>query len=726
MLNEQTLEFGQARLKAKTSLCFTTRKVGGRTGYLVEDELTGKFFQVGLAQYTFLSLLNGRRTVSSALEKTSSLMRQHAFDQQQVADLCKWAIESGLVETELGSTMAQREELASAETMRKATSLMNPISVKIPLFCPDEIITTANRFLGWTMGPIGALIWLIVVGYGFALLLLNADRFMENSVRSFSANDLIWFAVASVILKLTHELAHGLACKRFGGRVSSCGMLLLLLIPLPYVDVTSSWRFENKWQRILTAAAGMLCELFIAAVACIVWVSCDPGPMQFHAGNVIIAATLHTLIFNANPLMRFDGYYILSDWLEIPNLSMHGRAYVKGFFKQLYFGVKPKPLAEVGSRGVMVKAYGFGTIFWFFMISVGLSLGASSLLEGFGLLIALVGLFLWFGLPVVKFIKYVAVGTKFDQPNRRHFAVAASVTCLTVGAFLFACPSPSVVSAPLVVDYEPLGSIRARVAGFANHIHVTEGQHVEAGQLLVALENPELESELSSLLIDVAISELRIKSLLTAGEIPSVQLERENLVSLKKRRDELQRLIGSLHVVASQPGTVIASELDSMLGTYVRPGDELLSVGQPGEIQALALARQQDLPWLKANERSPVRLFLWGQPQTSWLTGTVRRINPRARDDVPHDAFAASNGGPLAVVPRDQVEGATEDGQQDMMLTEPRVPVEISLSESDRANLSAGQVGTMLIRGRDQNMASYLAGNFVRFIRKNNFRTHGL
>jgi putative peptide zinc metalloprotease protein len=158
----------------------------------------------------------------------------------------------------------------------------------------------------------------------------------------------------------------------------------------------------------------------------------------------------------------------------------------------------------------------------------------------------------------------------------------------------------------------------------------------------------------------------------------------------------------------------------------VRPGDELLSVGQPGEIQALALARQQDLPWLKANERSPVRLFLWGQPQTSWLTGTVRRINPRARDDVPHDAFAASNGGPLAVVPRDQVEGATEDGQQDMMLTEPRVPVEISLSESDRANLSAGQVGTMLIRGRDQNMASYLAGNFVRFIRKNNFRTHGL
>jgi putative peptide zinc metalloprotease protein len=278
----------------------------------------------------------------------------------------------------------------------------------------------------------------------------------------------------------------------------------------------------------------------------------------------------------------------------------------------------------------------------------------------------------------------------------------------------------------LVVDYEPLGSIRARVAGFANHIHVTEGQHVEAGQLLVALENPELESELSSLLIDVAISELRIKSLLTAGEITSVQLERENLVSLKKRRDELQRLIGSLHVVASQPGTVIASELDSMLGTYVRPGDELLSVGQPGEIQALALARQQDLPWLKANERSPVRLFLWGQPQTSWLTGTVRRINPRARDDVPHDAFAASNGGPLAVVPRDQVEGATEDGQQDMMLTEPRVPVEISLSESDRANLSAGQVGTMLIRGRDQNMASYLAGNFVRFIRKNNFRTHGL
>ena len=124
-----------------------------------------------------------------------------------------------------------------------------------------------------------------------------------------------------VVLKLIHELAHSLVCKKYGGRVASCGILVLLMIPMPYVDVTSSWRFENKWKRILTSAAGMLSEVFVAAIACYVWANSQPGPIQYHAGNVIITASLHTLLFNINPLMRFDGYYMLADWLEIPNLS---------------------------------------------------------------------------------------------------------------------------------------------------------------------------------------------------------------------------------------------------------------------------------------------------------------------------------------------------------------------------------------------------------------------
>jgi len=708
MLNEQTLEFGQAKLKAKNALRFSSRKIGKRLGYIVEDELTGKFFQIGLSQYTFLSLLTGRRTVNEALERTATLLRKHAFDQQEVASLCKWAIESGLLETEIGTTEQSRERMATDQAMQKATSWLNPITLKIPLASPDGFITAANRVLGWLVSPFGAFLWLAMVCYGFGLLLIHSDRFFSGSLTSFSANDVLWFAVAWLLLKLVHEMAHGLVCKSFGGRVSSCGMLLLLMIPLPYVDVTSSWSFANKWQRILTSAAGMLCEIFVAAIACVVWVNANPGPIQYHASNVIVAATLHTLIFNANPLMRFDGYYILSDFVEIPNLATHGRAYVKGFFKWLYFGTKQKPVEEVGLRALVVRAYGFGTIFWFFMISIGLSMAASGLLEGIGLMIALVGIFLWFVMPVFKFGKYVMLGSKFEQPNRKWFAVAASITCLIAGTFLFACPSPSVVSAPVVIDYKPGGII------------------VAEGDLLVTLENQDLEAEYASLRVDIEISKLRIKSLLSGGEIALVQLEEESLLSNEKRLADLEILLANLEVRATQAGQVIAADFESKLGTYFHPGDELLIVGDRDSIQATALVKQEDIRWVNTDSELRVEILVWGDGNKEVVAGTLVRSNPRARDDLPHEAFAASNGGPLAVVPREQVEGDNSSEDAPLMLTEPRVPIEIALEPDDQQRMMAGQSGLLMLRGRQEVMAGYLADRMIRFARKNNFRTHGL
>ena len=526
-LNEQTLQFGQAKLKAKDCLRFTMRRSGGELWYMVEDEIAGKFFQIGLPQYTLLSLLDGKRTVNDALMKTATLLRQSALDEQEAANLCKWTIESGLVETELSSSSSRRAKAAEKELMRKTISWLNPISLKFPIFNPDNIVTSATRFLGWLVSPVGALIWFMVVVYGGFVFLTHASEFVNRRVFSFSPDDIMWFAVAWLLLKLVHESAHGIVCKQFGGRVTSFGILLLLFIPLPFVDVTSSWRFANKWHRVLTAAAGMLVEVFIAAIACVMWAESNPGPLQYHAGNVMIAATLHTLLFNANPLMKFDGYYMLSDWLEIPNLSDHGRKYVKSAFKRMYFGNEITQPVENGWRSKVVKVYGFMSIVWFFLISIGLSLAASSLFDGFGLIIALVGGLLWFGMPTVKFLNYVIRGSKLEAPNRQWFAVASTLTIFVLGAVLYLCPSPTVVSAPVVIDYEDLSVIRASAPGFANQIHVENGQKVFAGDLLVTLENPELRSELKSVEVDIRISRLRINAYLEAEEVASLQLERE-------------------------------------------------------------------------------------------------------------------------------------------------------------------------------------------------------
>jgi putative peptide zinc metalloprotease protein len=725
MLNEQTFEFSQARLKLKDSLRFTMRQSGDAVHFLVEDEVTGRFFRVGMPQYTFLSMMDGHRTVSTALMKTATLLRENAIDESEAANLCKWAIESGLIESENGNSTARRVEQHEQIQKQKMVSYLNPMMMRIPLFNPDPIVSVVSRFVGFLVSPVGAIIWLTVCLFGFLKLANEWDAFYLNRVSSFGATDIAWIAVTWILLKLVHELAHSVVCKKFGGRVQSCGILLLLMIPMPYVDVTSSWRFDNKWKRILTSAAGMMSEVFIAAIACWIWVSSEPGPLQFHAGNVIISATLHTLLFNINPLMRFDGYYMLSDWLEIPNLSSQGRSWLKGKFKRLYFGNKSPKLKETGFRGLAVRVYGVLAMVWFFSIAIGLSLAASSFIEGFGLIVAIIGLVMWAGIPLYKLIKYTAVGTETEIPNRSWFATAMACTLVLVGGFLYLCPSPSVVSAPVVIDYDPLSVVRANSNGFARAIHVVNGQSVQAGDLLVTLENLELQHELHSLQIDINISELRSNNLFNAGEISQVQLERESLESMLKQKKDLEDRIADLTIHAPQSGVVLARDLESSIGKHFTPGDEILSIAQPGELQAIALTRQTDIEWVGEKPDAEVELLVWGRHEGDLLKGRIKHVEPRARDDMPHEAFAATAGGSLAVVPRGQVEDEGSE-QGDMMLTEPRVPIEIELDPSDREKLIAGQTGKLIVRSRNQNMGTYLAQNFIQFVRQNNLRTHGL
>ena len=728
MLNEQTFEFGQARLKTRSGLRFTMRQTAGDRWYIVEDEATGKFYRIGVPQYMFLSMLNGERTVNAALMRTASLLKKNALDEHEIAGICKWAIESGLVETELSSSARRREQRDDREALQRTMSWINPIMLKIPLFKPDALVSKLEKYLGWLVSPGGAILWCMVVFYGFLQLGLDWQHFISSQISSFSAYDIVWYALAWIVLKTIHELAHSIVCKRYGGKVQSTGILMLLFIPLPYVDVSSSWRFETKWKRILTAAAGILAELFIAAIACCIWIAADPGPWQYHAGNVITTATISTLMFNINPLMRFDGYYILSDLLDIPNLATHGKEYLKSFFKWVYFGTDVKKLEEIGWRALVVKVYGFLSMAWFFTIAVGLSIGASNIIEGFGLIILMISLALWFLVPLVRGVWFITQGSQFEKPNRVWFASAVTITCLLVAAFLTFCPSPTVVSAPMVVDYDQHKIIRAESPGFVREILVHDGQPVAEGDLLIRLENPELLAEYAGLVIDIKISELKIKSLLKSEDIASLKLEREVLDASLKRKSEIEISVAQLEIRAIRSGQVLGLDLESKQDTYLQPGDEILSIGDPKKIQGIALAHQEDLGWLKDQQGTDVQLFIWGRDKDEVIEGTVKRVNPRARDDLPHPAFSAGNGGPLAVVPREQVEAGesepTDDGE--WMLTTPRVPIEIEFSPEDRATLMAGQSGDMFIRGRHENMGSYLANKMIRFVRNNNFRTHGL
>ena len=495
---------------------------------------------------------------------------------------------------------------------------------------------------------------------------------------------------------------------------------------MPFVDVTSAWRFPSKFQRILTSAAGMLAEMFLAAIAAIVWANTAPGTVNFHAANVMVAASLHTLLFNANPLMRFDGYHILADWLELPNLGNHGQNYVSGVFQKWFFGKQPKPMEYAGVHEQIIKIYGFAALTWKILLCVILSFAAANLFPGIGLLVALLAGILWLGLPVAELVKYLVAGSDFEIPNRKRFAIVSSCLVGITVAVMLLIPAPSVINAPVVIDYQPLSVVRVESPGFVEKILVKDQEQVETGQLLVELRNQDLAVQLLQTRTELQKSQIRARSFKNDGQIAMWQAEHANIVALRKQLLELTTQKSNLNIRAPISGRVIARRLQDEQGKYVSAGTELLTIGNESDKQAVALISQQDANMTTETFGSRADLRIWGQDQL--LPATVDRITPRTHDDLPHFSFAGIYGGPLDVLNRAQMENTSIESQSgdQLMLAEPRVQAKLSLDSKTSLNLRAGEIGLVHIRGRSRSLGGYLLDQTSRWLQHQITRSHGL
>ncbi|MEL7338602.1 MAG: hypothetical protein AAFN70_20610, partial [Planctomycetota bacterium] len=328
LIDIQTSLLGTAVLQLRRDLQFARRRLGGTDCYVVEDPTTGHFYRVSLAEYTFISLLDGRRTLFDAVAASAAVLGRDAFDEQASASLALWLIENQLATTTQSGSVNRTNDRHGRIIQAKAMQWLNPIMLRFGLGKPDGIASAMNRSVGWLFSWPIAILAIVLVGYAGHVFVNHWDRFYTGMRMVMSDGNWISLGIVTIALKLIHECGHMLMCKRYGGHVGGWGVMLLLLIPMPYVDVTSAWRFESKRARILVSAAGMMVEVVLAAIATLVWAATSTGEINQIAYNVMISASMVTLMFNINPLMRFDGYYMLSDALDLPNLANQGQQYL--------------------------------------------------------------------------------------------------------------------------------------------------------------------------------------------------------------------------------------------------------------------------------------------------------------------------------------------------------------------------------------------------------------
>jgi putative peptide zinc metalloprotease protein len=700
-----TAEIGNARIRLRSDLNFSLRTYDGDACYLIEDKSTNRFFRIGIGEYILISLFDGNTTVDEATAATAGALRDEAFNSEEVAQICQWLIESGLASTDASdSAIRKYEDHATRQNENRAASISNPIMLQFNLGNPDRLAHWLARQLGWIFSPICFLLWLAVSLYGLYLVVSQWSQFAGATANVLSQSN--WLALFAVftLLKLVHECAHAITCRHFGGPVPRFGLVLLMFVPMPFVDVTSSWSFSAKRQRVLTAAAGMMIELFIAALAAIVWSNTQPGLLNQTMANIVITGSVVTLLFNANPLMRFDGYYIFSDLTNTPNLGMHARNWMTLWARQFFLGIPATEPDWPERRKTLIRTYAVAAFVWRIFVSISLLIAAANLLEGIGLILAIVSAVLWFGVPLARSVHGIISGAKGIQANFKLLAVRVTLVGLLLTGTLLFIPGPATVRAPAVIDYQNVTPIRALTTGFASKIHIASGQSVLQGELLVSLQNEKLVAEYESLLLEAQLTEHQARVYQEQGDLGAFQIAQGNLESIRKQAAEVKLLVDGLELRAPASGRVISDSLESLSGRYLKKGEVVCRIATDERKIVSALVSQQDIKSIKPDLIGGVSISVWGA--SSNLRGKIDRIEPRATNQLNHPALAATTGGPLAVVALRN--GREESAQQQWQLVEPRVTVECSLADEDSRTLHAGQLAEVRLHARDESLGRYL------------------
>jgi putative peptide zinc metalloprotease protein len=711
-IHHSTVELSNTRLLLRDDLVFHLQQYQGEPCYLVEDELNSKFFRIGVSEYNFVSSLNGEVTVGQAIAANATQMGGHAIKEQDAISVCKWLIDTGLATTEASRRSGRLIDSFNQTAAKKQIAQLNPLTPKFPLFNPDAMLWKLNAAIGWLFSAPMVIAWLAVVATGVFQIWSNWELLCSDSWTVFSSDNWLWFAVTWIGLKIIHELAHGVACKRFDGEVRQSGIVMILLIPLPFVDVTSSWRFSSKWKRIFVAAAGMYAEMFIAAVAAIIWAHADIGPIKQHAFNVMLAGSLTTLLFNANPLMRFDGYYMLSDWLEMPNLGTHGQQWSKWLGKRYYLGLDAKKPQWPEGKSWIVASYAVLALIWKVLICVGLTLAAERLIFGAGIALAIVSICLWVIWPIVKLLNYVYVGPEVgEKPNALRFTMvtAGSVAGVwAVGAFL---PWYSQVVAPAVIEFQQQSDIRPTSAGFLAEIFVQPNQLVKSGQVLALLENRDLETEIRQLDIERRLTMAKARLYRDGQDLAAFDIERETLAAVETRLDNRIQQLRELEIKAPQDGIVIADDLPSRRNTFLAPGTKICSVASAEKKEVLGLVAQEDFETFQAHQGKQVSVHVWGLGHG--LTATLKQVNPRASIRLPNPALASTAGGTLPVRYRPENQST---GQSPIELVDPHFTAVIELDDEQSQHLFSGQRARVSFRAVKGSIGDVLWLRFSKWI----------
>ena len=629
----------------------------GQAWFVVKDPISLHYFRFRPEEYALLEMLDGQASLDSLKEQFEQRFPPRRITVEELARFVSTLHRSGLV---IGDRTGQGPQLFERRRQRLwkewVAWISNIMSLRFRGIDPDRMLEWLNPWLGWIFSPAAIAVFMAFALSALMLVLVNFDVFrskLPEFHQFFASGNWLYLAIALGVTKVIHEFGHGLSCKYYGGECHEMGVMILVFTPCLYCDVSDSWMLPNKWKRAAIGAAGMYVEVIMAAIATYLWWNSHPGVFNQLCLDVMFVSSVSTILFNANPLLRYDGYYILSDVLEIPNLRQKANTILGRLASKWCLGIKQpedpflpqRKLGWFAFYAVASSLYG-----WFVSLSIFLfvwNVFKPYRLQVIGQLLA--GMALW-GLvirPLQGMIKFLRVPGRRDEVKAVNVLTTAGVVSL-VAAAIALIPLPQRVWC--ATELRPRGeeTVYVSEAGRLEKLLVKPDQEVRRGQELAVLSSIELDLEIAELEGRVQQSESRLASLQrerftdpsAALEIGTVQ---ETLKSAVEQLERKRKDRAELVLVAPRDGVVLpapdvpdrpdpsgrlaawtGSALSKRnLGATFTPGTVLCMVGDRSKFEAVMVVDQGEVEFVKPGQTVDLKLDAF---PSQTFSGTVEQL----------------------------------------------------------------------------------------------------
>jgi putative peptide zinc metalloprotease protein len=698
----------QVRLKVRPDLHHVEQRYEGKTFHVIKDPVCLRYYRFNKQEYFVFNLFDGQHTMEDVRKRFEGEFKPHRLEFQDLEAFARQLVTAGLVQHEAAGTgkhLFQRR--AKQRRLRRLTAITNILYWKIPVFDPDRILTWMYGWLWWIFTPF---FFMASIGLMLAAglqVMLHFQAFydkMPEYEEFFAARTLLYMWLSLGVVKIIHEFGHGLSCKAFKGECHEMGILLMCLSPALYANVTDAWTVADKWKRIIISFAGIYVELCIAAIATFVWWYTPHLPdVNYVAMCIMVLCSVSTVVFNANPLMRFDGYYMMADWLEIPNLRDRANRFLNNLFLSKCLGVEVPPEGYMApGRKALFVVYAIASWIYRWVVTFGIIMFLSGFLHPklkvLSVMLAMLSLASMFIWPTFKIFRYLKQRGRMPDMKRTRVIV----TMVVFGLFLAAsCLLPLPISRVrdtglVVTDPNATISVGLNVSAILTDVKVTEGQYVKRGDLLARFERREYFEELSQ-------TRARLDEHRKIAELLSEEARRLRQQDPKERLandarlarlqvDQFQssekntlNLIAQLsNLTAPQDGVAIgvpkASDVGKLYEVNTMDTRPIMMVANPARLLIKVPVSAMDYKLLKenmpGNKELDVAVYVPGRTDKSF-TGKLRKLPDSDEKHVPPQ-LTQRGGGPLAV------RQAGENGQEMVPVAQVYL-IEVELTDAELA-----------------------------------------